>query len=57
MKLSCFNLAASCYRYNIHCHLTLFLFWQLKSSLLLHLDGTSAVAEDIGRQVHLFLPI
>jgi len=24
---------------------------QLKSSLLLHLDGTSAIAEDIGRQV------
>jgi len=24
---------------------------QLKSSLLLHIDGTSPVAEDIGRQV------
>lgn len=28
-----------------HCH------FQLKSSLLLHIDGTSPVAEDIGRQV------
>jgi processing peptidase subunit beta len=24
---------------------------QLKSSLLLHMDGTSAIAEDIGRQI------
>lgn len=28
-----------------------FCFLQLKSSLLLHIDGTSPVAEDIGRQV------
>ena len=26
-------------------------YLQLKSSLLLHIDGTSPVAEDIGRQV------
>lgn len=29
------------------------LILQLKSSLLLHIDGTSPVAEDIGRQVYL----
>lgn len=30
-------------------------FLQLKSSLLLHIDGTCPIAEDIGRQVHFFL--
>ena len=29
----------------------MFMWMQLKSSLLLHLDGTSPIAEDIGRQV------
>lgn len=32
--------------------LSCFSFLQLKSSLMLHTDGTSPVAEDIGRQVH-----
>jgi len=36
----------------VFCSLVLkIVFSQLKSSLLLHIDGTSPVAEDIGRQV------
>lgn len=34
------------------CAKQLFFFLQLKSSLMLHIDGTSPVAEDIGRQVY-----
>lgn len=36
--------------------ITLISFLQLKSSLQLHIDGTSAVAEDIGRQVGFIAP-